>query len=47
MGGADIIVISSGVGYLNTDLEWTAEEKTINANVCGFATMCITNLNWR
>jgi short-subunit dehydrogenase len=46
MSGADIIVISSGVGYFNTDLEWTVEEKTISTNVCGFAAMCNAAMNF-
>jgi len=40
MGGVDVIVICAGVGYLNADLDWTAEEATISINVCGFTAMC-------
>jgi short-subunit dehydrogenase len=40
MGRVDVIVISAGVGYINADLDWTAEEKTIGTNVCGFTAMC-------
>ena len=36
----DIIVITAGVGYINPNLDWSEEEKTINTNVCGFAAMC-------
>lgn len=41
MGKVDVIVISAGVGFINTELDWTAEEITIGTNVCGFAAMCI------
>lgn len=40
MGGVDVIVISAGVGYINADLDWTKEEKTISTNVLGFTAMC-------
>ena len=39
MTGADIIIISSGVGFINTDLEWSPEKETIDVNVSGFAAM--------
>lgn len=39
MGGVDIIVISSGVGFINRKLEWQPEKKTIDVNVSGFAAM--------
>ncbi len=39
MGGADIIVISSGTGFINKDLEWAKEKETIDVNVTGFAAM--------
>lgn len=39
MEGADIIVISSGVGYVNKDLQWSPEKETIDVNVSGFAAM--------
>lgn len=39
MGGADIIVVSSGVGFINRKLEWQPEKKTIEVNVAGFAAM--------
>jgi short-subunit dehydrogenase len=38
MEGVDLIVISSGTGYLNSSLEWNLENKTIMTNVTGFAT---------
>lgn len=38
MGGTvDLIVISAGVGFINTDLEWEKKKTTIETNVAGFA----------
>ncbi|MEI6757690.1 MAG: SDR family NAD(P)-dependent oxidoreductase [Chlorobium sp.] len=37
MNGVDLVVISSGVGFINTDLEWEKERETISVNVTGFA----------
>ncbi len=39
MGGVDIIVINSGVGFPNADLVWDKEKETIDVNVSGFAAM--------
>lgn len=39
MGGIDIIVINAGVGFINDDMEWEKEKKTIDVNVTGFAAM--------
>ena len=39
MEGVDIIVISSGVGYVNKDLQWSQEKETIDVNVSGFSAM--------
>jgi short-subunit dehydrogenase len=39
MGGADIIVISSGIGFINRKLHWSPEKETIDVNVSGFAAM--------
>jgi short-subunit dehydrogenase len=39
MEGVDLVVISSGVGFINKDLEWPQEKKTIDVNVLGFAAM--------
>ncbi len=39
MGGVDLIVISAGVGFINSDLNWADEKKTIDVNVAGFAAM--------
>jgi len=39
MGHVDLVVISSGVGFINHDLEWSQEKETIDVNVSGFAAM--------
>ena len=39
MEGVDIIVINSGVGFINKDLQWSQEKETIDVNVSGFAAM--------
>ena len=39
MNGVDLVVISSGVGFINTGLEWEKEKATISVNVKGFAAM--------
>ena len=36
LGGADIVVISSGTGFINPGLEWPKERGTIEVNVAGF-----------
>lgn len=37
LGGADLVVLSSGVGHLNPALEWAPEHETIAVNALGFA----------
>lgn len=39
MGAVDLIVISAGVGFINTDLDWEKEKAAIDTNVSGFAAM--------
>lgn len=41
-GGADLVVISSGTGFINGELAWAREKETIDVNVSGFAAMCNT-----
>ena len=36
MAGVDIIVISSGTGHINPELDWPKEKETIDTNVSGF-----------
>ncbi len=42
MGGVNLVVISSGTGYINDELEWQKEKDTIDVNVTGFA--CLAGL---
>ena len=39
MGGVDLIIISSGTGFINPDLNWAMEEETLDVNVTGFAAL--------
>lgn len=41
LGGLDLLILSSGTGDLNNDLNFEIEERTINTNVLGFT--CVTN----
>lgn len=41
LGGLDLIIISSGTGDLNENLEYEIEKRTIETNVTGFT--CIAN----
>jgi short-subunit dehydrogenase len=36
LDGVDLIIISSGTGYLNSELDWQKEKETIDVNVLGF-----------
>lgn len=36
MGGVDLVVLSSGIGRYNPDLEWPDERDTVDVNVRGF-----------
>ena len=37
--GVVVVVVSSGVGFMNEDLQWLPEKETIDVNVAGFAAM--------
>ena len=39
MGDVDLVVLSSGVGFSNPNLDWDKEAETIEVNVTGFARM--------
>ncbi len=41
LGGLDLLIISSGIGDLNDNLEFEIEKRTIDTNVLGFT--CIAN----
>jgi len=36
MDGIDLLIISSGIGHLNEELDWQKEKETIDVNVLGF-----------
>ena len=44
MDSVDLVVISSGVGFLNHDLEWGPERETIDVNVRGFTAVAAAAL---
>jgi short-subunit dehydrogenase len=39
MEGADLVIINSGIGYKNNDLDWPKEEQTLDVNVKGFCAL--------
>ncbi|MCE5336122.1 MAG: SDR family NAD(P)-dependent oxidoreductase [Desulfobacteraceae bacterium] len=39
MNGADLLIISSGTGFINPELDWEMEKETAEVNVLGFAAM--------
>ncbi|MFQ3319989.1 MAG: short-subunit dehydrogenase [Natronomonas sp.] len=39
LGGVDLVVLSSGIGRYNPDLEWEDERDTIDVNVRGFTAL--------
>lgn len=41
LGGLDLLIISSGTGDLNDNLDYEIEKRTINTNVSGFT--CVAN----
>ena len=46
MGEVDIIVINAGTGFINPDLEWEKEKKTIDVNVAGFTAMAAAAMKY-
>lgn len=45
MNGVDLIIISSGTGYINPELDWESEKITLDVNVTGFTAM--VNVAWK
>lgn len=39
MKGLDLLVINSGVGFLNPELDWLKEQQTLDVNVYGFCAL--------
>lgn len=46
LGGLDLLVISSGIGDINTDLDFTIEKRTIETNVLGFTCVAAWAFNY-
>ena len=39
MGGVDLAILNSGVGFINPDFDWNKDKETIEVNVLGFCAM--------
>ncbi len=46
LGGLDLLILSSGIGDLNQDLNFEIEERTINTNVLGFTCIADWTFNY-
>jgi len=46
LGGLDLLVISSGTGYLNESLDFEFEKQTIDTNVSGFTAIADWTFNY-
>lgn len=46
MGGVALIIVSAGIGYINENLEWELEQKTINTNVLGVTAIIDTSTKY-
>lgn len=46
MGEVDLIIINSGTGFLNPELDWQKEKQTIDVNVYGFCAMAGVAYNY-
>lgn len=46
MGTVDLIVLNSGTGFLNSELDWEKELQTINVNVFGFCALAGLSYNY-
>jgi short-subunit dehydrogenase len=46
MGGMDLLVICSGVGHINPELDWKHESETIDVNVKGFTALTGAGLKY-
>lgn len=44
MDGVDLIVVSSGIGHVNYDLDWHLEQDTINTNILGVTAVINTSI---
>ena len=46
MGDVDLILICSGIGHENKELNWRLELETINTNVAGVTSLICTSMNY-
>lgn len=46
MGEVDLIIINSGTGFLNPELDWLKEQQTLDVNVYGFCALAGTAFNY-
>lgn len=46
MPSVDVVVLSSGVAYVNGDLEWERERRTIDVNVRGFTALATAAMEY-
>lgn len=46
LGGADLIVLSAGTGFPNSELAWNLEAATIATNVTGFAALATAAMSY-
>jgi short-subunit dehydrogenase len=46
MGDVDLIIINSGIGFLNPELDWQKEKQTLNVNVYGFTVLAGVAFNY-
>ncbi|MEF8807260.1 SDR family NAD(P)-dependent oxidoreductase [Natronomonas sp.] len=45
LGGVDLVILSSGIGRYNPDLEWADERDTIDVNTRGFTALATAAMN--
>lgn len=46
MEGIDLMIINSGIGFLNPELDWQKEKQTIDVNVSGFCALAGLSFNY-
>jgi short-subunit dehydrogenase len=46
LGGLNILIICSGTGDINTELDFETEKRTIDTNVCGFTAVADWSFNY-
>lgn len=46
LGRIDLLVLSSGTGEINQELDWGKEQPTISTNVLGFSAIAVATMNF-